>query len=94
MTKPTPAMNVGSNSIVGCCGGGLQRHEVCSHVKKYIQQEQVKAVIEELEAVLSIAEDIGVSDVERSEYHNGGNPLSAINPEMVAGRLAKLREQL
>lgn len=46
-TTPTPTDL--DNSIIGCCGGGLNRHEVCSHVKDYIQAEIVKARINELE---------------------------------------------
>lgn len=29
-----------SLDFIGCCGGGLARHEVCSHVKAYIKEEQ------------------------------------------------------
>lgn len=36
--------------FVGCCGGGLQRHEVCSHVKKYYAQLLLEARITELKA--------------------------------------------
>lgn len=31
-----------SLDFIGCCGGGLARHEVCSHVKAYIKEEQAK----------------------------------------------------
>lgn len=43
------------NSIIGCCGGGLNRHEVCSHVKDYIQAEIVKARKEATDASLRLA---------------------------------------
>lgn len=45
-------------SIVGCCAGGTYRHEVCSHVKKYIEDLETKARIDELER-LPYSEDYG-----------------------------------
>lgn len=46
------------NSIIGCCGGGLNRHEVCSHVKDYIQAEIVKARTDEAADIHKMGFDI------------------------------------
>ena len=38
--KDNPITQEWDEGVIGCCGGGLQRHEVCSHVKEYIHQQR------------------------------------------------------
>lgn len=48
-----------SLDFIGCCGGGLARHEVCSHVKAYIKAQQAK--------LLQVIEDEAFSAMEPCE---------------------------
>lgn len=80
------------NSIIGCCGGGLNRHEVCSHVKDYIQAEIVKARIEtRIDAEMDILMDVQIllMALNKSKIEQREDAM-----DFVTSRLNKRKEDL
>lgn len=72
--------------------GEATRLHMAKAISKNHSRLITEARVDELEAILSSTDELSVSDVERYEYHNGGKPLPAINPEVVQNRLATLNQ--
>lgn len=66
-----------AKGIVGCCGGGVLRHEVCSHVKTYIKNARKDYLKEVTDVIVRNSREIEHCDDEI--VNNTGSLLLAIH---------------